>query len=758
MKSIRQILTALAVVMTVAVMAQVPQKINYQAVARNASGAVLPNTNVSARFTVHDGSATGTVVYQETKSSLLTNQFGLFTHAIGTGTQVGASAFNSISWGSGDKYLQVEVDPANGTSYSINGTSQLLSVPYALYAANGGGSAGPTGPQGLVGPTGPQGPTGAGVAGPQGPTGPQGTAGVTGAPGATGAGVAGPTGATGVTGPSGGPIGPTGVQGPTGPTGAAGSVGAQGPAGATGAQGLPGATGAKGATGADGATGAKGATGATGVTGATGTPGAVGATGANGVTGATGNTGVGLQGPTGATGPAGAGSVSGTLNYVAKFTPNGTSVGNSLIFDNGTNVGVGTTSPSSNIHGLSTTADFKLLLETQGASNFANLSLQSDNTAANALFIRKNAAAATGTQSGISKANLSYINAGTSAGGLLIGTQTSNPLYFSSNDVERARISGTGKFGIGTTAPRYTLDVASTDTIGVRVINTGTVSTTAIFAGVTSNVAGTNAITGFHNGTTGRGYGVVGQITDTALNAAGVLGAATATNNARVAGVRGESSSSSSSSQGVLGLYFSATGAGSGVEGVATGTNAAAVFGIASSTAVGSAGVGVFGASLGDNAIGVYGYDDNGIGAVTSYAGYFDGEVFATGSFTPSDERLKQNITKYSGGLDAILKLTPKAYQFKNFENEKIKSFPKGNQVGIMAQDVESLFPSLVKSTVASNRGYNKTHVDNQVAPYQIDFKAVNYTGLIPVLVSAIQEQQQMINDLKTEIKALRGK
>lgn len=133
MKSIKHKLTTLAVILTVAVMAQVPQKINYQAVARNASGAVLANTNVSVRFTVHDGSAAGAAVYQETKSSLATNQFGLFTHEIGNGTVV-SGAFNTISWGNGDKYLQVEVDPTNGTNYSINGTSQLLSVPYALYA------------------------------------------------------------------------------------------------------------------------------------------------------------------------------------------------------------------------------------------------------------------------------------------------------------------------------------------------------------------------------------------------------------------------------------------------------------------------------------------------------------------------------------------------------------------------------------------------------------------------------------------------
>ena len=111
MKKIKQTLTVLAALLTLAVTAQVPQKINYQAVARNGSGVALVNQTVSARFTIHDVSPTGTVVYQETKSGLQTNQYGLFTCAIGTGTVV-SGTFSSINWGTGDKFMQVELDPA----------------------------------------------------------------------------------------------------------------------------------------------------------------------------------------------------------------------------------------------------------------------------------------------------------------------------------------------------------------------------------------------------------------------------------------------------------------------------------------------------------------------------------------------------------------------------------------------------------------------------------------------------------------------
>jgi hypothetical protein len=141
-------------------------------VARNAAGTVLANQSISVRFTIHDGTPTGTSVYQETHTGLTTNQFGIFNTAIGTGTQVGPNAFSSINWGTGSKYLQVEIDPAGGSAYVSVGTTQLNAVPYALYAASAGSSSG-----GTTGPTGPTGATGAGVTGATGPTGATGATG-----------------------------------------------------------------------------------------------------------------------------------------------------------------------------------------------------------------------------------------------------------------------------------------------------------------------------------------------------------------------------------------------------------------------------------------------------------------------------------------------------------------------------------------------------------------------------------------------------
>jgi hypothetical protein len=123
---------ALMVSTVVAVMAQVPQSIKYQAVARNSSGTEIASSPVSVRFSILDGSATGPVVYQETHN-LTTNQFGLFTASLGLGF-VSQGTFAQVNWGSGTKFLKIEIDEAGGSNYTDMGTSQLVSVPYSLYA------------------------------------------------------------------------------------------------------------------------------------------------------------------------------------------------------------------------------------------------------------------------------------------------------------------------------------------------------------------------------------------------------------------------------------------------------------------------------------------------------------------------------------------------------------------------------------------------------------------------------------------------
>ena len=156
------------------IFAQAPQKMSYQAVIRNTSGALVSSASVGMKISILQGTATGTVAYSETQTAS-TNANGLVSLEIGSGTVV-SGTFAGINWATGPYFIKTETDPAGGTNYSITGTSQLMSVPYALFSASG--TPGPAGPQGLAGPTGPTGPTG--PQGPIGPSGPQGIAGTNG--------------------------------------------------------------------------------------------------------------------------------------------------------------------------------------------------------------------------------------------------------------------------------------------------------------------------------------------------------------------------------------------------------------------------------------------------------------------------------------------------------------------------------------------------------------------------------------------------
>lgn len=108
-----------------------PQKMSYQAVARNSSGVTLNNQSIRVKADILDADLT-TVLYAETHTTT-TNQFGLFTLQIGTGTVV-SGTFANINWGVGDKFIRTSADLTGGTNYQLLGTSQLLTVPYAFYA------------------------------------------------------------------------------------------------------------------------------------------------------------------------------------------------------------------------------------------------------------------------------------------------------------------------------------------------------------------------------------------------------------------------------------------------------------------------------------------------------------------------------------------------------------------------------------------------------------------------------------------------
>ncbi|MGB0368708.1 MAG: hypothetical protein ACPGD8_04840 [Flavobacteriales bacterium] len=115
-----------------------PQMFNYQGVARDNGGNVLANQTVGLQISVLSGSNLGPAVFEETHS-VTTNNFGLFNILIGSGTAV-TGAMTDIDWGADAHWVNVALDASGGTSYTEMGTSQLLSVPYALYANSSSGS------------------------------------------------------------------------------------------------------------------------------------------------------------------------------------------------------------------------------------------------------------------------------------------------------------------------------------------------------------------------------------------------------------------------------------------------------------------------------------------------------------------------------------------------------------------------------------------------------------------------------------------
>ena len=131
----RAITLITGVLITVCLWAQSPNKMSYQAVIRNSSGQLVVSQSIGMRISILKGSATGTLVYMETKTAT-TNSNGLVSIEIGGGT-----GFDTLNWGNGMYFIKTETDPAGGANYSIAGTSQLLSVPYALYAKTSGNSA-----------------------------------------------------------------------------------------------------------------------------------------------------------------------------------------------------------------------------------------------------------------------------------------------------------------------------------------------------------------------------------------------------------------------------------------------------------------------------------------------------------------------------------------------------------------------------------------------------------------------------------------
>jgi hypothetical protein len=167
-------------------------------------------------------------------------------------------------------------------------------------------------------------------------------------------------------------------------------------------------------------------------------------------------------------------------------------------------------------------------------------------------------------------------------------------------------------------------------------------------------------------------------------------------------------------------------------------------------------GNGVEGHSYGGYAVvGVSAVNVGILGIAPSYAGYFDGNVYASGVYSGSDEKLKQNINDLSGGMAIINQLHPKNYEFRHDGDYKLMNFPTGEHYGLIAQDVEKVLPNLVKDTKFETKDAmpHASPGEKQNAS-TVNFKALNYTELIPIIIKGMQELDASKNNEIAELKS----
>lgn len=382
-------------------------------------------------------------------------------------------------------------------------------------------------------------------------------------------------------------------------------------------------------------------------------------------------------------------------------------------------------------------------------------------------------------------------------------------------------VDANGLVGIGTTNPAYTLDVEGNLARAGSFVNTNTTSSSAGIYGSSNTTAGSGygvdgsggfagvrgqaTVSGSGNRYGVQGYGQSGASSNYGLFGTGTggttaygvygtaLGATTnwagyfASGNVYVqnnvgigtnapaypldaigdgnyvgyftntdnngTGVRGECSNTAGYGIGVTG-----DGGEIGVYGTANlsgGLSRKGVYGTAGGGSV--ANYGLYGHASSTNGSVNYGIYAEANGSGTLWGGYFSGSVYTTGTYQTSDRKLKNNIQPLNGALTIINKLTPSTYTFKTEEYNQM-NLPEGLQYGLIADEVAMVMPGTVKKAVQPETYENNDPRTHKVIKDKVEFNAVNYTDMIPVLIGAVKEQHLIIEELKKEIEDLKSK
>jgi hypothetical protein len=151
----------------------------------------------------------------------------------------------------------------------------------------------------------------------------------------------------------------------------------------------------------------------------------------------------------------------------------------------------------------------------------------------------------------------------------------------------------------------------------------------------------------------------------------------------------------------------------------------------------------VFGITSGNAQFSAAIYGEAPITGGTCYAGYFEGDVYSTGHYLPSDAKIKSNITPESSALEKILMLSPVSYSFNKVEGMNL---PQSLQHGFISQELAEVFPELTKDIT-------KPVIDeNGKITSTLSFKAINYVGLISVLTAAVQELNTELTQVRQDL------
>jgi Chaperone of endosialidase/Secretion system C-terminal sorting domain len=330
----------------------------------------------------------------------------------------------------------------------------------------------------------------------------------------------------------------------------------------------------------------------------------------------------------------------------------------------------------------------------------------------------------------------------------ILGTTNALPLRLTTNNKTRIFIDPSGRVGIGTSVPANSALVVNTtkensyaifgsDTTGVSISNSSIAFNTFFNGRLTNMAAGfsgamvlnqANGALDFYN-TAAAAKGPTALVNRMSIDKNGFVGIGTTEPTAQLHVVGDYEGLLVSNSGFNIGVEFNKTNSQSG----------------APTLLVLNSGFGP--------AIQTHSTKGNGVEASTGnssyYAGYFNGTVFTTGTYQGSDEKLKQNIRDFTGAMSIINALHPKQYQFKKDGNYSLMNFPKGDHYGLIAQEVEKVLPNLVKETKFDTRIAKHTETEKSSPGDEVNFKALDYTELIPILIKAVQEQQTEIDELK---------